>query len=183
MKPDEATSNPVETWSVTVLYDRPEARQCATRACDRLLQRFWSRIEFDLTWWSLQELEGPESASAGHRLQQADIIILALTQPRSLTPSILNWLLQVLQPRQGREGALIVLCAGTDAPLHQIDPELNAALHRLARGTGLDFLNQAPSCLPGRVPQTIDHFARRAEENTDVIRRILSSRPSPPWAG
>ncbi|MCS7091104.1 MAG: hypothetical protein RMN51_10035 [Verrucomicrobiota bacterium] len=181
MKPDGTTREPVETWWITVLYDCAEARQCAARACDSLLRRFWSRIEFDLTWWAFQELEGPESSRAKQQLQQADIVVLALSHPRSVHPGLLNWLQQALTGREGREGALIALCAGTEAPLHRIDPDLNLALHRVARQTGLDYLNQAPTCLPGRLPGSVDICTHRAEENTDVIRRILNTPSGPTW--
>lgn len=180
MKPDASSAQPAETWQITVLYDRPEARQCAARACDNLVRRFWSRIEFDTTWWALEELEGPENPEAARRLRQTDILVLAVTDTQGLHPGLLQWMEQTLREREGREGALIVLCTRQPAPLHRIDPELNAKLHCLARRVGLDYLNEPPDCLPGRLPHSLDHYAHRAEQNTDVIRRILDSPHPPP---
>ncbi|MCX7866908.1 MAG: hypothetical protein N2438_07235 [Limisphaera sp.] len=181
MKPDPTREHPAETWLVTVLHDAPEARQCAARACDGLVRRFWSQIEFDVTWWTLEELEGPEAAEAGRRLQKTDIVVVALAEPRQLRAGVLSRLEHWLQQREGREGALIALCAGREEPLHRVEPTLNAMLHQLARRTGLDYLNQAPECLPGRLPDSIEGYTRRAEENTDVMRKILSTSTTPPW--
>lgn len=181
MKPDPTNESPAETWLVTVLYDAPEARQCAARACDGLVRRFWSQVEFDLTWWTLEELEGPEGAEVGRRLQQTDIVVVALAEPRQLRAGVLARLQDWLGQRKGREGALIALCAGRQEPLHRVEPTLNAMLHQLARRTGLDYLNQAPECLPGRLPNSIEGYTRRAEESTDVMRKILSTPATQPW--
>ncbi|MGA4643872.1 hypothetical protein [Limisphaera sp. 4302-co] len=180
MKPDGTPAQPTETWQITILYDQPEARQCAARACDNLVRRFWARVEFDTTWWALDELEGPEHSRAAQRLQETDIVVLAMANLQALHPGLLRWLEQTLQQRQGREGALIVLCAGQTAPLHRLQPELNARLHALARRVGLDYLNEPPTSLPGRLPHSLDSYTHRAEQNTDVIRRILDSPPPPP---
>jgi len=180
MKPDDPCSLPTETWLITIFYDTPEARQCAARACDGLVRRFWSQIEFDLTWWTLADLDGAQAPEAFRRLRETDIVVVALTDPGQISPGLLTRLEQALQQRGGREGALIALCSGRNEPLHRVEPTLNAALHRLARVTGLDYLNQAPECLPGRLPDSIESYTRRAEENTDIMRQILGEYSLPP---
>ena len=50
------------TWSVLILYENDDARQEAVHLCDQLVQRFWSRHEFDFSWWPFEQLR--EEAAA-----------------------------------------------------------------------------------------------------------------------
>ena len=52
------------TWSVLVIHQDREARQGAVKFCDHLIEKFWSRSEFDVDWLSYDLLENPRFAKA-----------------------------------------------------------------------------------------------------------------------
>jgi hypothetical protein len=167
------------TWSVLILYENDEVRQEAVHFCDRLVQRFWSRHEFDFSWLPFLQLRdasaGPE---AGTKASQADMIVFASHADGEVPPWLESWLDTWLGQRSDREGAMIAL---TDS-----GPQRNRAsadkfvyLRNLAHRAGMDYLTRMPEHMARSIPDSLDSFTERADQVTHVLDEILH-RPAPP---
>jgi hypothetical protein len=168
-----------ETWSVTVLYEDTDNRQRAMQVGDHLMRQFWSEIEFDFNWWRLGFLEDPVLArQAGRHLADADVVILALSQAGELAAGLKRWLEEHLEVRPVRTGAFIVLFDQADTASPFGSPK-DRYLRALAQRYGMDYLTEAPTALPGRLPDSLDGFSQRAEEHTTIIEKILTHLPPP----
>lgn len=168
-----------ETWAVAVLYEDADVRQRALKVSDHLMRQFWSEIEFDFNWWRFSFLEDAVLAQqAGRHLVDADVIILALRRDGELPHNVRRWLEAHLDIRGVRVGAFIALFDNEGSPPPTGCPK-DVYLRRLAQRSGMDYLTGVPSALPGGLPDSLDGFSERAEEQTSIIESILSNTPPP----
>src|SRR5215467_12914688 len=67
------------TCSVVVIYEDPSIREVAVDFCDHLVEQFWNKCGFDMSWWSFPQLREPVSAhEATQRTKAADLIVIAV---------------------------------------------------------------------------------------------------------
>jgi len=167
------------TWSVLILYENDAARQEAVQFCDRLVQRFWARHEFDFSWWPILQLKEPGSGpEAGAKACQADMILFASHSDGDIPPWVESWMEDWLGQRGDREGALIAL---TDPGLKRAkaSSEKFVFLRNLAHRAGMDYLTRMPDHMARSIPDSLDSFTERADQITHVLDEILH-RPAAP---
>src|SRR5262245_60920894 len=104
------------TCSVVVVYEDPTVREAAVDFCDHLVERFWNKCGFDVSWWSFPQLREQLAArEATHRAKGADLIVVAIEPGSPLDAYAQAWLETGLKQRGDREGALVGLTgAGTE---------------------------------------------------------------------
>lgn len=154
---------------MVVVHDtQEEARERGVVFCDRLVERFWHRCEFDVCWWSFQLLKDSASAElARQRATRADMVVFATDG--ELPFEVKAWSESVLRSRGEREGALVCLSP----------PEKGGALSHLrclAHRAGMDFLTDIPGTLMQPMPQSLDGYSERAEAVTSVLDDILRQK-------
>jgi hypothetical protein len=168
-----------EKWSVLALFQGSAARVTAVDFCDALVQRFWPRTTFELSWFDWEELlEGSAADSAARTAKEVDLVLVAAAQKGILQPHIRRWLEVSLHERGEREGILAGLCA----PETGVTTESAATqqyLRKLAHQNGLDFLTGVPTSL-SQSPDNTEAYILRATKVTSVLDTILHSIPPPP---
>jgi hypothetical protein len=180
MSANTMPARPTETWSVTVLYQDTQVRQRAMRVCDHLMRRFWSEIEFDFNWWRFSFLQDEVlSQRAASHLEDADAIIVATAAAGELPESMQRWLERALAQRGERTGMFIALSGPEENPFRPPGQRKDTFLRGLAQQAGMDYFTEAPSTLPGRLPDSLENFSHRAEEHTTIIENILKHAPPP----
>jgi hypothetical protein len=167
-------------WSLLAVYENADARHLIVQFCDRLMQRFWSQLSFDLAWYDWGQLEDENFAQeARAKARAADLIILA-TAPRGiLSPHIKGWLELALVGPGGREGVLV----GLPAPGIGVSAEnasTQAYLRKLAHRIGMDYLSDVPQSLPICEPDSAEAYNQRATQVTSVMDQILKHSVLPP---
>jgi hypothetical protein len=166
-------------WSVMVVYEDTERREAAVRFCDLLIERFWDRYGFYLSWWSFASLM--ETASVEVQIEkalEADLIIVAAGPEGEMPAPVQVWFDSWLGQRGDREGAIIALNdpgSGSDEARVGRFVYLRSVAHR----AGMDYLTQVPEgVLPG-IPESVDSFNERARQMTSVLDTILHTQPPP----
>lgn len=166
------------TLQVVVVYENAETREAAVNFCDRLVERFWSNLEFDVSWWHYPLLSDPTAGNeALQRAATADVLVFAPQSDSPMTDAMQEWAESWVRLRGQREGVLVGL-----PPQPEGEPELPAKAHRYLRGlahrTGMDYLTGVPQNLSRWMPDETDFWSKRAEQVTQVLDDIL--RPPPP---
>jgi hypothetical protein len=167
-------------WSVLALFQGSASRVTAVDFCDVLVQRFWPRTTFELSWFDWEELLDVSTAdSAARTAREADLLLVASARKGILEQHIRRWLETSLHKRGEREGILAGLCA----PETSVSPESSASeqyLRKLAHQNGLDFLTGVPTSLSQSVPENAEAYTLRATKVTSVLDTILHQIPPPP---
>ena len=169
------------TWSVVVIYEDVAAREAAVIFCDHLVERFWARVEFEVSWWSLADLAADCSAQDGARkAAEADLIVVATTPGRNIPAVLREWVEGWVSQRGDREGALVGLTdpgAGPSGASLEKYIYLRNAAHR----AGMDYLTQIPQSISSRsIPDSLDSYSQRADKVTSVLDDILHQQAPPP---
>ena len=95
---------PRTAWSVLVIYEDVASREQAVDFCDQLVKRFWTRFEFDVSWWSFDLLQQePVATETAAKAARADLVVVSSTLPGDLPASIKNWIESWLD-RRGDQG-------------------------------------------------------------------------------
>lgn len=163
------------TWQVAVIYEDPASREAAVSFCDRMVERFWSQLGFDIEWWSFELLQKEASArAAAEKAATADLLVFA-TRPAGELPFHLQaWADTWLRRRGKREGVLVGLLAEGDETA-----ERRLYFRHLAHRAGLDYLTEVPQSLSYPVPGSPESYSERADQVTSLLKGILH-HPTPP---
>jgi hypothetical protein len=165
-------------WSVAIIYDDIPAREAAVKFSDNLVRRFWSECEFEVGWWSIRDLDQPESARASaEKAAKADVLVFALNPEGELADSFFTWVDLWIGKRGEREGALAGLLDPAAGP-NGVATKKYLYLRSLAHRAGMDYLMQVPENMVQTIPDSIDSYAERASTRTSVLDEILT-RPLP----
>ena len=171
------------SWSAMMIYEDIPTREEAVKFSDSMVQRFWSRYEFDFGWWAIEELERPDKAnSASEKAATADLIVFALKPEGPMPKPIFSWVENWLPRRCEREGALAGLLDPAAGP-SGVTTEKYLFLRNLAHRAGMDYLIQLPEDIARPMPDSLDSYAERAGQKTSVMNDILRRRMSPPQFG
>jgi hypothetical protein len=161
-----------ETWSVVVVYENEETRDTAVQFCDCLVERFWSKCGFDVSWWSFSLLEdATTSAQARGKAANADLVVFATSE--TIGGTVRSWIESWISQRGEKEGACVALLPGMAAGSAQI--YLREAAHR----AGMDFLTQVPQSLSWPMADGVESCAERARQTTSVLEEILRTSHPP----
>jgi hypothetical protein len=167
-------------WSVVVVYEDAAARARAVNYCDQLMARFWSRLQFEVSWCSFTLLGEP--ASAKETLDKAirtDLLVVAAAPEGDFSPQVKLWIENWLRQRGECEGMLVGLLEAADG-----SPSPEGARHRLLRNAaqhgGVDYLTEVPHELSRTIPDSLDSYNSRAEQVTTLLDNILHQQPPPP---
>jgi hypothetical protein len=165
------------TWTVVVVYESAEMRELALAFCDRLVKRHWARLSFDVNWWSFEALTDPDSAqTAAGKTAEADLVLFAARPQKELPFHVRSWAETWIPQRSEREGSLV----GLPTP-DVCDPAEAAStrvyLRTLAHRAGMDYLTEFPEELMHPIPESLEVYAERANQVTDVLDEILHQPP------
>jgi hypothetical protein len=165
-------------WSVVIIYEDLPTREEAVKFSDGLVRRFWSEFEFDVGWWSMQDLEKSGGArAAAEKAAKADLLVFALKPEGELPDCFFGWVDRWIDKRGEREGALAGLLDPASNP-NGIATQKYLYLRTLAHRSGMDYLMQLPENMVRTIPDSIDSYAQRASTKTSVLDDILN-RPIP----
>ena len=163
------------------MYEDVPARENAVAFCDHLVERFWARYEFAVSWWSLADLSVVDSSQrAARKAIEADLIVVATTPGLDIPMALREWVESWLGRRGEREGALVGL---TDPRAGQTGPsaEKFAYLRNAAHRAGMDYLTDIPQSISSRsIPDSIESYSERAHQVTSVLDDILHRKAPPP---
>jgi hypothetical protein len=169
-----------ETWSVVVVYEDSETRELAMAFCDRMVRRYWAKLDFDVSWWSFDSLAKADSAkSAATKTVSADLLLFATRPENELPFHIRTWSEAWIPERSEREGSLV----GLPTPDVGDRPESTATrayLRALAHRAGMDYLTEFPEDLTHLIPESLEVYAERANQVTTVLDEILNQPALPP---
>lgn len=167
-------------WSVLALFQGSAARVTAVDFCDVLVQRFWPRTTFELSWFDWNELLDVNASDAAARTaKEADLLLVTAAPKGGLAPHVTRWLEMALHRRGEREGILAGVCAPESGVTHE-SAATQQYLRKLAHQNGLDFLSGVPTSLSQSVPENTEAYIRRATQVTSVLDSILHRMPTPP---
>jgi hypothetical protein len=166
------------TWSVVVVYEDAQTRELAVAFCDRMVQRHWANLNFDVSWWSFDSLAEADSANnAATKTVAADLLLVATRPEKELPFHIRAWAESWIPQRSERDGNLV----GLPTPDVEDGPETAATrayLRTLALRSGMDYLTEFPEDLSHPIPESLEVYAERANQVTSVLDEILN--PSTP---
>ena len=167
--------------SVVVIYEDVAARENAVKFCDHLVDRFWARYEFDVSWWQVSDLSLARSGeNAARKAVHADLIVVATSPATGVPEELREWIEGWLNRRGDREGALVGL---TDPGMVQCGAsvEKHVYLRNAAHRAGLDYLTQIPQSISAlSIPDSLDSYNQRADKVTSVLDGILRQKTPPP---
>ena len=161
-------------------YEDAAARERAVGFCDQLVGRFWTQVEFDVSWWSFVSLEEVNGArEAVQKAAQAEVIVVSAAPEGDLPAAVKAWIEAWLGLRGEREGVLAGLTGSVDAPHVEEGPK-HLYLRRAAHLAGLDYLTQVPSHISRAIPDSLESYTERADQVTSLLDGILRQQRPPP---
>jgi hypothetical protein len=166
--------------SVVILFEDAQTREKAVQFCDELVERFWARCEFRMTWLSFSALADPNAArDARAKARGADVIVVA-TRPEGPVPGVVrDWVERCLVNRTDREGTLAGLI-DSGAILTGWTAEKHAWLRSVAHRAGMDYLTEVPQEITRSIPNSLEAFSERAFQVTSLLDEILHKPLHPP---
>jgi hypothetical protein len=168
-----------KTWSIVVVYEDAVTREHAVKACDHLVERFWSEREFEVHWCSCAMLgEAAPAREASDKAVEADLIIFSLRREREISSSVTEWIEDWLSKRGDREGALLDL-TGQEVEDEGAAAERHIYLRHAAHRGGMDYLTREPDTISWSMPDSLESVSARAAHITSVLDEILRKQTAP----
>jgi hypothetical protein len=164
------------TCSVAVIYQDPQAREIAVGYCDVLVQRFWHRCDFEVSWWSFQQVQDTPAAA---KACGADLVVFVTCAGKEIPAGVKRWIDRWLTERANREGALVNLTDTSGPAFNPLTAKTDCYLRDVAHRGSLDYLTQVPAEIFGLIPESAESWNDRARQMTTVLDEILH-RPAVP---
>ncbi len=166
----------MKACKVVVLCESDPHRENAKKLCNALIDRFWTRCEFDVSWFSFDDLvDLKKSAASAREAGETDVLVVACAPEDHVPNELQLWVEQWISRRTDREGSLIGLL-GSQADLCS---GRETYLRNVARRGGLDFLTGVPTALAGALPEDPDSVSERATRISNVLEDILQKPIAP----
>jgi hypothetical protein len=170
-----------ERCEVLIIYEDAITRAEAVRFCDSLVQKFWSKNNFQIEWCPFADLQTKVSADKYAELAAtAHILIFALRPEAGLPWDLHTWVESWLELRGEREGAVIGLL---DTTATGESGGTYCFLRQAAHRAGMDYLTQIPDSILHSISDSLDSYTQRAVEVTRVLDDILHERGKPSRLG
>jgi hypothetical protein len=132
---------------VVVVYEDTSCRTGAMLVCNRLVQEFWTEIEFKFSWWRFDYLrDSLLAASAARAACKADLILVSAHSNRPFPGPLVQWIESWTSRRTGN-GALMGLFWANNGQADAASPK-QIYLRQIARRAGMEFLPTLPRHLP-----------------------------------
>jgi hypothetical protein len=166
--------------SVVVLYEDTAARERAVGFCDQLVSQFWTRFEFDVSWWPFDVLEqAPAATDATEKAVRADLVVFAASPAGDFPGPLTAWIETWLSQRGEREGTLVSLMDRAASPGGEEGPR-HLCLRNAAHRGAMDYLTHVPEDMSRSIPDSLDSYTQRADQVTSLLEDILHRQSPPP---
>ena len=167
-------------WSVVVVYEDSATRERAVGFCDQLVKRFWTRFEFDVSWWPFALLgESTAATEAAEKAARAHLIVFSATPEGEFPARVKDWIETWLIRRGDREGMLAGLLEPAENPSAR-EGHKHVYLRNAAHRGAMDYLTQVPQDISRSIPDSLDSYTERADQVTSLLDDILRQQPPPP---
>ena len=167
--------------SIVVLFEDGKARQEAVKFCDRMVERCWSRQEFQVNWWDFAALRDPAHLhDVLQKALEADLIVFATKPNGNLPEEFRAWVEKWIPLRADREGVVVGLM-DPGSHLTPLCPPKFVYLREAAHRAGMDYWTSIPQNLARSVPDSLDSYRERASHMTSVLDEILRHHPAPSY--
>ncbi len=167
-------------WSVAVVYEDESTRQSAVAFCDGLVEKFWAECEFDVGWWSFDQLQASKSAGdASGKAAEADMIVFAARPEGEMPIGVGAWVDGWLGRRGEREGMLVGLFGHGAEPGEEMT-EKQVYLRAIAHRCGMDYLTELPHTISRLFPDSPESISERVGTVTSILDEILHHHSPPP---
>jgi hypothetical protein len=164
------------TWSVVVVYEDAAARERAVDFCDQLVERFWAKCDFEVSWWPFATLEETSSAEeAALKAKCADLILFSATPEGDFPLAVKGWIETWLNKRGDREGMLVGLMDPQAASTSR-EGQKHHCLRNAAHHGAMDYLTHVPQDISLSIPESLDSYTQRADQVTSLLDDILHQR-------
>src|SRR5256885_5815348 len=119
-----------EVFFTLIAYEDSMTRNRAMQICDRLMEKFWMDMEFDLSWWRFDFLRDAGIVkAAANAAARSDLILISAHAGREL-PSHVQKRIETWGPRRELGNGVRVAMIGTSehhlgslTPIHSYQPE------------------------------------------------------------
>jgi hypothetical protein len=168
---------------ILVICENNDCRADAVSFCDRLVQRFWSKCEFDMQWLSFGDLDDQSAwQTAVNQAASASMLIFSMRPGCEIPREVQAWGEAWVARRGEAEGSIIA--PGDPGHIAAGGVSQNFVyLRGLAHRAGLDYLTELPEKIGETIPDAIESYSQRAHQKTSVLDQILQRRSSPPAFG
>lgn len=170
-----------ERCEVLIIYEDAIRRTEAVRFCDSLVEKFWSRNNFQIEWCPVAELQSKSTADKHAEIAAtAHILIFALRPEAELAQELHAWVESLLNLRGEREGTVIGLL---DTTATGESGGTYSFLRQTAHHAGMDYLTRIPDSILHPISDSLDSYTQRAVEVTRVLDDILHEHGKPSKLG
>lgn len=167
----------IRDCNVMIVYDDFAAGLRAMDVLTRLSEHHAHDMLFHYNLWQAEDIDRPGAdGEAIAEAEEADMILLSLSDCGSLTDNLREWLHQRANHRRERDGAIALMAGANTRPTPGL-VELCGVLEALARSADLTFI-----CGADRVRHRFDHEAmraleRRATASSSILDHFLEFHP------
>ena len=167
---------------VLVLYEDTATRQRGLVACDYLVNKFWTDIEFKFHWWRIDFLgDSSFAATAADIGSRANLIFLCSRMASEPSSTLKRWFDTWIGRRLEREGLLVNLTTG-GIPT-RLPHERELFLREISRRAALDYLGTFPQTSTGTLPSSTADAEERANQMSALLDTLLHEGHPPPHFG
>lgn len=178
-QPDDklAGAEAEDNFTILVAYEDPFTHERAHHLCDRLLNRFWGYLEFEISWWSFDFLRDTALVDAAVEAAcRAQLIILSAHAAPGLPTSVEKWIDRWAVKRQLRQGVLAALIG---LPAEPGGAPIVNYLRQAAEQAQMDFL---PPAAPVPEARRTGISETKNARVAAALRRMLDPhRPPSHW--
>ena len=168
-----------EVFFALIAYEDSLTRNRAMQICDRLMEKFWMDMEFDLSWWRFDFLRDAGIVkAAANAAARSDLILVSAHAGRELPSHVQKWIETWVPRRELGNGVLVAMIGTSEDQLRGLTP-IHVYLREAAQRANLDYLPQVVDAPLNELNTSIETISKRAEKVTSLLDGILH-RPTIP---
>ncbi|MBN2507731.1 MAG: hypothetical protein JXQ71_13665 [Verrucomicrobia bacterium] len=166
-------------FDLVIAYEDHGTRDRAMLLYDRIAQQLTDDYDFQCAWWKLEHLRDPSlMEQAIEDAVQANMIIVALHDGRSLPKAAADWLDAWAPNKFGNKSALVALLSRPpNAP--PCPHGRQAFLQRVARQARMDFFVHCAEAGSHAPLLSAESIGERAAAMTPFLESLLRTPPPP----
>jgi hypothetical protein len=176
----EITRDLADKCSVVIAYEDHATHDRARALCDRLLNRFWGDVEFDLSWWNFDYIHEANLLQAAiEAAVKAQFVLISAHASPQLPAAVHNWIAQWTTARQQAAGAAGTLVALIGMEHERGTTPITVYLRQAARQAQMDFLPRlrVGATPKAEAPKSASHL--RNNRVSIALNRMLDPRRPP----